>query len=78
LARPLCLDCHGHAHHVVWNGWAGPSRVHKRGLRNLSRKANCMPDSRDRRGSYSSGPSCFATILLIFAILLLVALILRY
>jgi hypothetical protein len=23
LGRPLCLDCYDHAHHVVWNGWAG-------------------------------------------------------
>ena len=23
LGDPLCLDCYGHAHHVVWNGWAG-------------------------------------------------------
>jgi hypothetical protein len=23
LGRPICLDCYDHAHHVVWNGWAG-------------------------------------------------------
>jgi hypothetical protein len=23
LGRPLCLDCYDHAHHVVWNCWAG-------------------------------------------------------
>jgi hypothetical protein len=23
LGRSLCLDCYDHAHHVVWNGWAG-------------------------------------------------------
>jgi hypothetical protein len=23
LGRPLCLDCYDHAHHVVWNAWAG-------------------------------------------------------
>ena len=23
LGQPLCLDCYDHAHHVVWNGWAG-------------------------------------------------------
>ena len=23
LGEPLCLDCYDHAHHVVWNGWAG-------------------------------------------------------
>jgi hypothetical protein len=23
LGRPLCLDCYDHAHHLVWNGWAG-------------------------------------------------------
>ena len=23
LGRPICLDCYDHAHHVVWNAWAG-------------------------------------------------------
>jgi hypothetical protein len=23
LGRPICLNCYDHAHHVVWNAWAG-------------------------------------------------------
>ena len=40
LGDPLCLDCYGHAHHVVWNDWA--SELWRRTMIALNRSLHAL------------------------------------
>ena len=53
LGRPICLDCYDHAHHVVWNGWAG--ELWRRTMIRLNRLLRPLVDAHDVRLRVSYG-----------------------